>query len=433
MRPKTPAHALPPGERRRLLGPPWRQVILALAVAGVLGNVVWFEIAEAAEDRRDEAERLIRAEEFALRRLVPAELLWREPPPLPDVPPLALAGAERSRVGELREQDPTTWEPADRAWITELAARERGTLDLLASRGEEAFGDDAPQRVLQLIQTQNLLLLAGRAALLEGDEDGFLVGLETRLDLGERLMLQPSLLGPLIGLAIATGALDDVHLAVERPETSGATLARLDGLVGHWQLTVPDAATLVAREALGTIERSREWERADLDGAGPVFLAPVVEDFATLARACRSGSCRDALDRIADPEGWGEDPERTVAEMLMPNILSAFRKIEALEELVALARLGLGLRLDALERGSYPSDLTALAAAAGLGPSAAEGLTYEAGPAGAARLRFAPAGFEQTWFHRSREMAERLLDWELPAAARGAGTDGSPSARKEHR
>lgn len=361
-----------------------------------------------------------------LEEIAGHRLLRRDPPPLPELPPLDLSREEGELVRELSETDPAGWTPEQREGVAAVMARHVDVLAAAGARGEVPDGPLDPGRLLRLLTATRLMAFGDRLAHLEGREGEMLSGIETRLDLARRLALQPGALGSLIGNAIFLMTLPDVRRVATRPETPRATLERLDALLGQRQAEVPDPAAVFAREALSWVDpeyRLIEVDAGSLAGDDPLealVSAPMARDAAELARRCRELGCREAIASLPPPEP-DADPYGVIADMMMPNMVYMLNKLQGSGELTRLARVAVALRLEALETGAYPDELTSVALDLGLSPEEAEEMVYEprrATPDGreglGARLRLASERVVTNAHEQHREALRPLLTWDLP-------------------
>lgn len=359
------------------------------------------------------AERELADARRGLERLVGEELLSGEVPPLPAIA-LVLAADEAAEVKRLVEADPGIWTVEEADWARALAEREAAALAALREPGEQREAAALPTAALDLLPAARLAALVDRAALAAGEESVFLAGLEARLHLARRLYHQDGLVGPLLGRMLVEHALGDAQLAAGRPATSEAALGRLDGLLLGFQAAIPDAAAVVAAEGLRAIAAGEEAARAGGEAGGaPVLLAPYAVELLELARACRRGGCREALELAGNPEARPEDPYRVVAHLMLPNLLDVVRKVELTAHLAEGARQAVALRLAAPERGGYPAALPGEL----VGPYAPPGWRepdYRLAPAGGAVLSLPLEDDLEPLPADLRAPLERLLRWELP-------------------
>jgi hypothetical protein len=107
-----------------------------------------------------------------------------------------------------------------------------------------------------------------------------------------------------------------------------------------------------------------------------------------------------------------------IANMFLPNFLDMLKRLEGSAELTRLARTAVVLRLEALETGAYPEEVTGVALDLGLSPEEAAEMVYERlaeGPGGAgARLRMASERVVADAQEQRREAIRPLLTWDLP-------------------
>ncbi len=366
-----------------------------------------------------EAERELREGRRALEEIVGSELLRAEPPALPDVPELGLSESQSTLLRRLAEARPESWTPEDRAGIEELAPVALELRSGLSADGEVVAVEDLATVGPDLLRAARTLAVFDRLALLDGDEAAFVDGLELRLDLAAGLQLQRGAVGALLGAAILRPVLEDVQRAARRPETLAASLARLEALLLRWRDRVPDAAAVLAREGLLSLDMAEDQPGAlgVPDPAGPLLMAPVAHGFALLAEGCREEGCRNTVEGYR--EGWeaAGDPYRVIADMLIPNLLDMVRKVEALTALTDLAAAALALRLEAAESGRYPASPRELSGV----PAArreAGALGYETTAEGGVRLGLTPDAILSAWPQGRRDELRGLLSWELPPVAR---------------
>lgn len=200
----------------------------------------------------------------------------------------------------------------------------------------------------------------------------------------------------------------------------------LNGLGGE----EPDAAAVLAREGLFTLEQSEE-RSGRLGGEDPeaaLLMAPVAQDFALLARRCREEGCRAAVEALRrQREERDSNPYRVIADLLIPNLIHTAEKVDALSSLASLAESAVALRLEAEESGRYPAEAPELPALSSAGGREPAGWSYERRPGGGVRLRLADEGLVSPWPEPRRAEVLDLLVWELPppgpaeAPASGSG------------
>lgn len=374
------------------------------------------EAPDVREAERELARAIADLEEIAGRKL-----LRGDPPPLPELPELGLSAEARALTAHLHETDPAEWTPAERERLTALLAGQAGVLSSVGARGEVLDGPLLPEGSRRLLQAAKLVALRDRLALLEGREAEVLSGLESRLDLALRMSLQPGAVGPLLGNAVFLLTVPDLQRMATRPETSSATLERLDALLGRWRAELPDAAAVLARDVLDLVDPERRTAKVDEgqvagdDPAEPLFMAPLARVTAGLAGGCREIGCRAAVAALDRPDPDGEGYE-VIATMMIPNYVDMLRKLEGSGELARLARTAVALRLEALEAGAYPDELEGVALSLGLSPEQADEMAYERRPDGeGARLRLASDRLVTDAPERRRAALRPLLAWDLPA------------------
>lgn len=379
-----------------------------------------------------QAERDLERARAEFEEIVGPRLLHLDPPPLPEVPRPELAPDEKELVDRLFDAPPGEWSGGERARLAEVLARELPRLSAVSSRGEVVTTEGLLARAVRLLIATRLSALRDRLRLLEGREPELSDGLDLRADLATRLSLQPSLVGPLLGNAVFLRVLEDVHAAVERPATSRATLERLDALLFRWRLEAPDAAAVLARDMLTTLDRGEAaQERRELgaeDPARAVFSAPWVQDVADLARRCRKAGCRVAVAAIETRKPGEESPYRVIADLAMPNVLDGVKRITGVGELARIAHTAVALRLEALELGAYPDNVDRVVTQLGFSPSEAAELSYEHRPGGGAQLRLTSEHVVTDAIERRRETLRRLLAWNLPTATLVVHPASSPTA-----
>jgi hypothetical protein len=389
-----------------------------LAAVLCMGAVAGMQVHSGEDLHPAKAVRMLREGRAALEEIVGAELLEADVPPLPEVPDPGLSQAGVSRVARLADSAPESWTPEDRAWVEGLLPVDlRLRAALRGTEGEALEPEEVLTQGLGFLKAARLLAVRDRLALMEGDERAFLDGVELRLDLAERLWLQQAVVGALVGGAVFQAALADVQRAVERAETSGSGLARLEALLLRWRLRVPDAAAVLAREGLFTLEQSEErsGQAGGNDPEAALLMAPVAQDFALLARRCREEGCHAAVEALQrQREERDSDPYRVIADLLIPNLVNMVEKVETLSGLARLAEAAVALRLEAEEAGRYPAaeDLPdPLPAPDG---SESAGRSYERRPDGGVRLGLADEAVASPWPEPRRAEVLELFVWELP-------------------
>lgn len=364
------------------------------------------------------AERDLERARSELQEIVGPRLLGSDPPPLPEVPPGDLSADEKSFLDRLADTPPGEWTAQERERLAQILAGEAPRLAAAASRGEAVSTDQLLSRAAPLLRASRLLALRDRLGFAEGRDEELIGGVEARLDLARRLLLQPGILGPLVAGHIHLRALQDVQLLVTEGTTSEATLDRLEALLFEWRLGVPDPAAAVAREALQTTdpEQIGEASRELLpDEAGfAIFAAPLAQDLAELARRCRAQGCRAAVAAIEDGFLEDDDPYRVIAQMMLPNLLDSVRKLTDTRELTRVAGAALALRLEALKVGHYPENLERIATQLGLAQEDLDELVFEHHPDGGATLRLASDRVVADAIHDRRELVAPLVTWSLP-------------------
>lgn len=418
-RPDSPAgSSLADRTRRSLTVVGVRRLVAGLCVVVSGAGLAVAQPADVGLPDVRQAERDLERARWELEEIVGSRLLHLDPPPLPDVPPPRLSAEERSLADRLLDAEPGEWRAGDRARVAELVAREEATLAAAGSRGEAVGSSELASRGLSLLQGSRLLALRDRLAFAEGREMELVAGLEARLDLAARLWLQPGVLGSILGTAIHRQALQDARVLTVRPGTSRAVLERLEALLFRWRLEVPDPAAVLAREGLLMISPERGavpgGELLPDEAGEAVFSAPLAQDLAELARRCRAQGCRAAAEAIEQGMLQEENPYRVIADLMLPNLLYALKKLAGARELTHLAQAAVALRLDALERGSYAAKLDSVAAGLGLGPDEAAELVYERRPGGGARLRLASDRVVTDAPEPRPGGLRPLLTWDLP-------------------
>jgi len=208
---------------------------------------------------------------------------------------------------------------------------------------------------------------------------------------------------------------------VERAETSGETLARLDDLLFRAHLAVPDSAAIVAREGLRMSDPERRLPGVAVpdEGEKVFYLAPVARQFVIMTRTCRDRGCAAVAQALADERARVAEEEddarqRIVADLVMPHIVDMTRKLERGSELVELARAAVALRLEAFDQGAYPVSPERVVDGLGLEADALDGLRYAIRPDGGVSLGVElDEDIDSSPEPRRRLLAE-LVAWELP-------------------
>ena len=401
--------------------PRWRSTFLPAAVCllvGLGGGVALTgQEPGAGLSETDRAADALRDARSELEKIAGDRWLAAEAPPLPGPLGLGLTPDEQTFDLRLSHEAPETWSARERRRLQAVLDRHGAALAGLAARGTRVEPGGFPARVLELLRAATLQSLRDRLALLHGEETACLAGLEVRSGLAERLYPQDVILGPLLANALQLQVLEDVHRLAERSATNLETLEHLEGLVLEWQLELPDAAAVAARQGLQILEPKEppdpERELGAKDPARFLFDAQIARDFVTLAHACRETACEAAAAIFAKRRA-AREPSRIPADFLMPNILHGIRRIDAVSRITGAARIALGLRIEAPDLGGYPADpqrlsaplQAALADLAGLAyePHGHKGAHLELGLEGAADLASGPAG----------DRIPPLLAWDLP-------------------
>jgi hypothetical protein len=390
--------------------------VLCLAVAGA--GVAACCDAQGEPPDLAQAERELENARDELEEIVGARLLGLEPPPIPELPRPKLAPAESELVDRLDETPPGEWTADERARLGAVLARELPRVSAIGSRGDVVTTERLLSSSVPILQASRLLSLRDRLHLLDGREAELLDGLELRTEVGLRLALQPNLVGPLVATAVQRQVLDDLRWTVLRPETDRTTLERLDALLLHWRLEAPDAAASLARETLasldGTAPREGAEELAADDPTRALFTAPWAEAAVEVARGCREGDCRAGIAALRIRPGEDGNPYDVIAELMIPNLVDAVRKLDDARTLSRLAHVAVGLRLEAAEAGAYPSSAEAVAARLGLTPAQADAIVYELRPDGGARLGLASDRIVADAHALHRELLGHLSAWDLP-------------------
>lgn len=347
---------------------------------------------------------------------------WRrgEPPKLPRYPDLGTSQEEEAWLHRLRERPPEEWSSRDRGLLAELLAHDLPLLSAAELADDVAHPAKTVAPSLDLLDAALRFALRDRLAVLDGDEAAAATGLEERVDLAERLALQGGLFGPLISTAIHGQVLQDVRWMVERPETPEAVLERLDAMLLRWRLEVPDPGTVMALDGLEAHAQYNELARViEPGGSGAemaVFAAPSLRHYVTVARLCREHGCRRGIEIYRQRDVEELDPYEAISHLLMPNILNGLEKLEAFEELTALAATAVVLRLEALELGSYPPDLDRVPPPPAVDPAHLDAMVYTRPPSPGvgARLESSSDRLLEAWPEARREDKARLLTWKLP-------------------
>ncbi len=394
---------------------------LALGLCGAVPTQAQVPDAGLGDSQRAEAE--LREARSELEEIA-GRFLDSEAPPLPGPLGLGLSPDEQAFDFRLRREPPEEWSALQRLRLQRLLDRHGAALAGLAARGERVDTDGLISRAAELLRGAVLQSLQDRLALLHGDETACLAGLEVRSRLAERLYLQGGIVGPLLANAVQLLVLEDVHRLTERAATPPAALERLEGLLLDWQLDLPGPAAVFARDSLERLDRMEASTRQEELGAqGPAaarFLAPVAGDSADLARLCRDEGCRRGMEILAARRKNG-DRYRVIADLALPNQLSVLERLDGLAELTRVARIALGLRIEAPDLGGYAEDTRLLSAPLQAALADLDGLAYEPhGPAGA-RLSLDLDRASAIWSGPAAKQVPLLSTWHLPPLASPTG------------
>lgn len=383
------------------------------------------------------AERQLAGSRDALEEIAGRELLEAEAPPLPSAEGMEALGEwreHRELLDRLSDVEPADWSERDRQLVDELLPFDLTCRAVLAG-GEDGDGETAEEGgqtldrdaedpmpdLLAILNGVRVVALGDRLALLRGDEADVLAGIALRFDLAERLSLQDSSVGPLIGSAIREITLRDVQRLVERVGTAGETLAGLDDLLFRAHLEVPESAAITARVGLRLSDPDRRLPGVAVpdEAAMAFFLAPVAAQFVIMARTCRERGCAAVARALADERARAAEEEdaaasRIFADLLMPNLVDMTRKLEIGAERIELARAAVALRREALEQGAYPATADRVLDGLGLEGGTLEGLRYELHPDGGASLGLDLGEDIEAEPKPRQETVRRLSSWELP-------------------
>jgi hypothetical protein len=371
------------------------------------------------------AEAALREARAELERIAGSRLLRLKPPALPQPRPLELTVEESALVSDLGARPATEWSPEERLQLRALLEGNDAALSDLAAPRWRGEPKEVSTVILPTFRVTRLLTLRDRLALEDGREALALDGLALRMDLVERLLLQPGFVAALVATPIHLGVLEDARFLILDTGVDTEALGRLDEILGRWQ-RFPDAGAVIAMEGLLGLDLARE-SAASQPGAGDAgaaaLMAPVVQYYATLATACRQGSCQTGIERITARIREQDDPYRGISDLPMPNFYDALRRLEEASQLNELAHTALHLRLRAEASGRYPERLDELPAFLAAARGELPGVEYSSrGPAGASlRLVSAtdesdpPPSAEMLPAVRQRhELVAALRAWELP-------------------
>lgn len=382
------------------------------------------------------AERELAGARRELQEIAGSDLFRKEAPPLPGLrveDTLALLEEEMARVDRLLEAGPEDWTSRDREWVASLLPVDLALRVALAGGGEgedrepdEGEGTAGPEelaaRTLAPLRATRVVALGDRLALLDGDFSAFLDGVELREWVAERYLMQPGLVGSGLGSGMHLEALRDLRVLVARPEVPHEALDRVNVHLLRWRQVVPSPAVVAATEGLSILDRGEDLP-GELGGVGDaavaLFLAPLARDLADLARICRETGCAAAAAFLDRRREDSDDRFRVIAQMMTPDVLGLVLRLEVVATLTEVARVAVGLRLEALDAGGYPST-EGLPGSVAVELDAIEGLGYER-VAGGARLRFDSEELLSRWPETLRARLEPLLVWELPKARSDAG------------
>jgi len=266
---------------------------------------------------------------------------------------VAVGDEESAHLGEIVRRGPASWSPEEREMVATLARREAEALALLERAGALHGGSTSAaiddQRLLEngprLLRGTMLLLARAGLALDDGPSDAgrtlsALAGIARTLQAGSGPPQQ------IFGTVVEGRYLRGVHWMVEDPAVPAAVLA---DLLDDLSIT-PSAERIRALVApLGTAGGEAEletpwWQRLER-----------ASNLTTLRRMVEASGEPGALLAMA---GAGEasgaqaaSADTALAELAIPNIVDAALRMQAVEASRRLARVLLGLRIQAAADG----------------------------------------------------------------------------------
>jgi len=263
---------------------------------------------------------------------------------------VAVDDEESEHLREIIRRGPDSWSPEEREMVATLARREAEALALLERAGALHGGSTSAaiddQRLLedgaQLLRGTMLLLARAGLALDDGPSDAgrtlsALAGIARTLQAGSGPPRQ------LFGTTVEGFYLRGVQWMVEDPAVPAAVLADLlDDLS-----TTPSAERIRAMVApLETVGDATEpetswWQRLER-----------ASTLTTLRQMVEASGEPGALLAMAGPGGGSDAPgDDALAELAMPNLIDAALRMQAVEASRQLARVVLGLRIQAAADG----------------------------------------------------------------------------------
>jgi len=266
---------------------------------------------------------------------------------------VAVDDEESEHLREIIGRGPDSWSPEEREMVATLARREAEALALLERAGALHGGSTSAaiddQRLLEvgprLLRGTMLLLARAGLALDDGPSDAgrtlsALAGIARTLQAGSGSPRQ------LFGTAVEGRYLRGVHWMVEDPAVPAAVLADLlDDLS-----TTPSAERIRALVApLGTAGGETEletswWQRLE--------RASTLTTLRRMVEASGEPGALLAMAGAGEASGaQGASADTALTELAMPNLIDAALRMQAVEASRQLARVLLGLRIQAAADG----------------------------------------------------------------------------------
>lgn len=392
-------------------------VVLVLALAALLVLRVYW------------SRRLVSAERDVRERLGPAVASAFAPPNIPDeenaafflragAEALILLGDDELLVGDLGVTPPLRWTESQRSDLRRIVAGNAPALELLARAvglRRSYFGMAETTRLtlsprpmpllLRALWAQRLLYDDSLLALQEHDFPRLLARADVMSAMAAALEREPVLVAELVGVGCEKMLLGVVEGAAASPGLDATAISRLEHAVVRMDLHEA-WERMMARVAL---DRLRPEASEGYGGLSKV-IASVIPGWYEAPAIEYCSKLINALDRP-----YGTDLNHApIMPAYAPNLVRAAARNQVVLSQRRLATLGLALRRQALETGTYPTALTAFPEASKRDPFTGGRLVYTRAPDGSAQLTV-PDGVK-LWDEANPEVHNPgPFTWELPA------------------
>ncbi len=281
-------------------------------------------------------------------------------------------------------------------------------------------GKEGPS--LKFIWAARLLAVDSRDALRQSDTERFLRAAEALRALASSLERTPDSVSLIVGQSLERQLLAVIQEGAVSPNLAKDSTAKFEALLPDvdlmeaWRRTIGKmAADMEARMTAGTEEdylgvqpgwgyKLYDWTLGDLDQAGYLQMWPRALSWAREPYALRPPS---------PPTPPKIGPWRIIGDIQAPNLWGIVGRGQATLALREMTRLGLEIRKDGLEKGSYPSDLAAFPRAKTPDPFTGKPLVYTLHADGSAGLAVSNA--DALWKRVTQGMIPSIsFSWTLP-------------------